>query len=49
MDLFGVPQGRDGGTNPPPPPPPQLKMLYIPNNYETCHSYTLTKEDPKNI
>ena len=29
MDLFGVPQGRDGGTNPPTPPPPPPRSTFL--------------------
>ena len=44
MGLFGAADGWEGAKG-----PPSLKQSHISYNDETWHSYTLPKEDPKNI
>ena len=46
MGLFGAAHGwRGGGGEKFSPPYNHLQISY---NYETCHTYTLSKEDPQN-
>ena len=48
MGFFGAAHGwRRGGAKKPPSPP--LNLSHISYNDETWLSYTLHKEDPKNI
>ena len=45
MGLFGAAHGLGGGGG----PLPKICHTYPSYNDETWHTYTLTKEDPKNI
>ena len=47
MGFFGAADGWRGGGIKKAPPPKNLS--HISYNDETWHSYTLPKEDPKNI
>ena len=49
MGFFGAVHGWGGSKRPPPSKKKKKNLWHISYNDETCHAYTLPKEDPKNM
>ena len=49
MNIFGAAHRWGEARGPKKPPPPPIKSVNISYNDETWRSFTLTKEDPKNV
>ena len=49
MGIFGAAHGGEGGGEGAKKPPPSENLWHIQNSHEAYYSYTLPREDPKNI